>query len=91
MTIQFKSDFFFLGGGAGCVVTNSLILSRVNLKMGPKRGIPEKNHLQAELGLSHMWPELGLNPQWWDNERFSDLDRYRLASLTIQPGGGGKP
>ena len=44
--------FFFLGGG-----TNSLILSRVNLKVGPKRGIPEKNHLitcKEELGLSHM-------------------------------------
>ena len=53
MTIQFKSIFFFWGGG----VTNSLILSRVNLKVGPKRGIPEKNHLttcKVELGLSHM-------------------------------------
>ena len=72
MTIQFKSIFFFWrGGGEVGGVTNSLILSRVNLKVGPKRGIPEKNHLttcKAELGLSHMWPELGLNPQWWDNE-----------------------
>ena len=32
---------------------------------GRKRENPEKNHLahpQAELGLSHMWPERGLNP-----------------------------
>ena len=32
---------------------------------GAKMGEPEKNHLthpQAELGLSHMWPEGGSNP-----------------------------
>ena len=32
---------------------------------GAKTGEPEKNHLthpQAELGLSHMWPERGSNP-----------------------------
>ena len=32
---------------------------------GRKRENPEKNHLahlQAELGLSHMWPERGSNP-----------------------------
>ena len=32
---------------------------------GRKREDPEKNHLahpQAELGLSHMWPERGSNP-----------------------------
>ena len=28
---------------------------------------------QAELGLSHMWLELGSNPQWWDDERFRVL------------------
>ena len=56
MTIQFKSHFFWGVGGWG-EGTNSLILSRVNLKVGPKRGIPEKNHLttcKAELGLSHV-------------------------------------
>ena len=31
---------------------------------GAKREIPEKNHLQAELGMSHIRPELGSNPQW---------------------------
>ena len=30
-------------------------------------------HPQAELGLSHMWPELGSNPQRWDEERFRTL------------------
>ena len=82
MTIQFKSDFFyfylfiyffFFGGGGG---TNSLILSEP-----PKQGIPEKNHLttcKAELGLSHMWPELGLNPQWWDND-----ERFRPLQISV--------
>ena len=52
MTIHFKNDFFFVcvcggggGKGGGEGVTNLLILSRVNLKVGTKRGIPEKNHL----------------------------------------------
>ena len=48
----------------------SLILSQVNHKVGRKRQIPEKkkkqkkktpDHPQAELGLFHMWPELGSN------------------------------
>ena len=29
----------------------------------PREKTPD--HPQAEQGLSHMWPELGLNPQWW--------------------------
>ena len=41
-------------------------MRRVNqYKEGRKRENPEKNHLthpQAELGLSHMWPEQGPNP-----------------------------
>ena len=50
-----------------------LILSRSNRKVGRKREILEKkkhDHPQAEIGLSHIWPELGLNPQRWDDERF---------------------
>ena len=31
------------------------------------------DHLQEELGLSHMWPELGSNPQLWNEERFRAL------------------
>ena len=31
------------------------------------------DHLQAELGLSNMWPKQGSNPQWWDDERFRAL------------------
>ena len=41
-----------------------------------KTGYPwEKtpDYPQAELGLSHMWPKLGLNPQRWDDERFKVL------------------
>ena len=68
MTIQFKSDFFlfiflffiflffFGGGGAGGYKFANFEPSQ--FKVGPKRGIPEKNHLttcKAELGLSHMF------------------------------------
>ena len=31
------------------------------------------DHLQAELGLSHMWTELGSKPQRWDDEGFGEL------------------
>ena len=27
------------------------------------------DHPQAELGLSHMWPELGLNQKFWTSEK----------------------
>ena len=43
---------------------------------GAKTGYPREkppDHPQAELGLSHMWPELGSNPQRWDDERFRAL------------------
>ena len=38
-------------------------------KTGDPREKPP-DHLQAEFGFSHMWPELGSNPQRWDDERF---------------------
>ena len=41
-------------------------------KTGDPREKPPE-HPQAELGLSHMWPELGSNPQRWDDERFRSL------------------
>ena len=37
----------------------------------PREKTPD--HLQAELGLSHMWPELGANPQRWDDDLFRGL------------------
>ena len=40
--------------------------------MGDPREKPP-DHPQAELGLSHVWPELGSNPQGWDDERFRAL------------------
>ena len=43
---------------------------------GAKTGGPwEKpsDHPQAKLGLSHMWPELGSNPQLWDDQRLRAL------------------
>ena len=44
--------------------------------------------------LSNLWPQLGLYPQRWDNERFkalkvSDLECLRLEFLT--PGGCFEP
>ena len=54
----------------------SLILSRISRKVGRKWEIPEKktpDHQQTELGLSHMWPELGSNPQPWDDKPFRVL------------------
>lgn len=38
---------------------------------GAKTGDPREkppDHPQAELGLSHMWPEPGSNPQLWDDQ-----------------------
>ena len=36
-------------------------------KMGDPREKPP-DQPQAELGLSHAWPELGSNPQRWDDQ-----------------------
>ena len=58
--------------------------------MGQKREIPKKktpDHLQAELGLSHMLPELGLNPQRLDDERFRVL---KISSLNLSAMGAAK-
>ena len=39
------------------------------LKMGdPREKRKTPDHPQANLGLPHMWPELGSNPQLWDDE-----------------------
>ena len=67
----------------------SLILSRRGLKTGyPQEKPPD--HPQAELGLSHMWPELGWNPQRGDDEQFRALkisglnhSGYLLGSLPV--------
>ena len=37
----------------------------------PWENIPD--HLQAELGWSCIWPELGSNPQQWDDKQFRVL------------------
>ena len=39
------------------------------------------DHPQAELGLSHMWPVLGSNPQWWDDKLFGVLKVKDLNHL----------
>ena len=64
---HFLNQFLFRCGGGEVLRPVKIILlnlSRANLKLGRKREIPEKkppDHPQAELGLSHMWPELGVN------------------------------
>ena len=55
---------------------------------GAKTGDPwEKNpdHTQAELGLYHMWPELGSNPQQRDDEPLSALKISSLNHLATGP------
>ena len=42
------------------------------VKMGPAQEKPP-DHPKAELSLSHMWPELDSNLQWWDDKRFRAL------------------
>ena len=60
-----------------------IILFILSCQMGQKQVILEKkkpDHLQAELGLSPMWPEKNSNSHRWDDERW-------LLSLTAQPHG----
>ena len=47
------------------------------------------DHPQAELGLFHMWPEPGSNPQRWDDERFRALKISVLNHSATGGGGGG--
>ena len=52
-------------------------LNRVSRKVGRKRRDLRDtplDHLPADLGLSHMWPDLGLNPQRLDDERLRVLN-----------------
>ena len=58
---------------------------------GAKKGDPREkppDHPQAELGLSHMWPKLGSNPQWWDDKQFRALMISVPNNLAIWGGGG---
>ena len=48
--------------------------------MGDPREKPP-DHPHAELGLSHMWPKRGSNPQRWDDERFRALKISDLNHL----------
>ena len=73
-------------------------------KTGDPREKPP-DHPQAELGLSHMWPELGSNPQRWDDERFRSILRkshhwpcigkrqnlYRIEWQTVIKGSSTRP
>ena len=59
----------------------SLILSWDNREKPP-------DHQQAELGFSNLWPKLGSNPQWWDDEQFrvlniSDFNHYGLSIISL--------
>ena len=72
-----EKPYFFLIGFY-IILIISLILRRVNIQVGQKLENPEKKHLstckQAELGLSHLWPERGSNPQQWDDGRLRALN-----------------
>ena len=57
--------FFYLCFKAIKII--AFILNRANRKVGRKREVPRKkktthDYPQAELGLAHVWPELGSNP-----------------------------
>ena len=41
------------------------------------------DHLQAELDLSHMWPELGSNPHRWDDKRFNGLNHSAMGATSV--------
>ena len=77
LNIQAKNFCFVFYLGFRPVKIIPLILIEPNQSLGGvKMGDPcEKtpDHPQAELDLSHMWPELGSNPQPWDDERFRAL------------------
>ena len=64
----------------------SLILSRVNRKLGRKWEISEENHQTTrKQNLTCLtWPKLGSNPQAWADERFRTS---LLTSLTTRPRG----
>ena len=44
----------------------------------------QHDHPQADLGFSHMWSELGSNPQRWDDERFRAL---KISALNLSATG----
>ena len=75
--------FFFLIWALRPVKIISLILSRVNRKVGRKREIPEKKHLTTRTqNLACLtWPEQSSNPQRWDDERFRVLKISGLNHL----------
>ena len=65
-----KDTFFFWGGGGVFTARQDyfIILSHVNVRWGENgRSSRKTNHLQAELELSHVTPELGSSPQQWDD------------------------
>ena len=68
--------FFFLGGGVTARQDYFTHFEPIQSTGGVKTGDPWQkppDHMQAELGLSYMWPELGSNPQQWDDEKFRVL------------------
>ena len=60
----------------------SLIMNRVNHKVGQKREIPEKKHMTTHKQ-NLAWPERS-NPQQWDDERFRALKISILNHSTTQ-------
>ena len=83
-----KLIFFSWGGGrfTGCQDYFAHFELSQSLGGAKTRDPLEKtpDHPQAELGLSHMWPELGLNPQLWDDKRFRMLKISGLDHSTTR-------
>ena len=73
-----------MGGGGEGVTARQDYFTYVKASQsvgGAKTGDPREktpDHPQAELGSSRMWPELGSNPQRWDDER---LRAIKISSL----------
>ena len=72
---------FYWGGGGGGLRPIKVVSIIFHFELsqsagGAKTGDPREkppNHSQAELGLSHILPELGSTPQRWDDRQFRAL------------------
>ena len=79
--------FFYFGLTASCQDYFSHFEPSTSPEVERKRDEPREkppDHPHAELGLSHLWPELGSNPQRWDDDRFRTLT---ISVLTTRPRG----
>ena len=89
--IQGRSILFIFIWVLRSVKIISVVLSRVNRKVGRKREIPKKNHFttyKQNLACLMRDTELGSNPQRWDDEQFRALKFSDLNHSTTGAAGG---